>query len=500
MLHKTSSQTPTDLKPLHVSQQLLDSLCQAGVGFVLWKSNSHVAQALAGRTDLDLFVRRQDEERFVHAVEALGAIKISSQSWASYPDVEDWLVFDYGTGNFLHMHVHYRLLTGLKRVKHLRLPWEDLLMSNLRRHPSNKWPIPTAEMELITLLVRAWAKMPPWRRLFRPKVPNHIREEFRWLLVEAAPAAVMNLVSKLGLRFEPKSLELLSETDSDRAIVAAARQLYAQMLPNYRMSWGQALLMTGSRNGTVLLSRLRQRLHGFAPLGKRLPRGGIMIAVIGTDGSGKSTLCSDLTDWLAFKLDTHRLYLGSGDGAGGLVHSLRRRAKTILSRRSKNKRVVQVSEVEPQMASFWGRLYRLLDLNLMRRKVSMLHRARKLVCNGSIVICDRYPQAQVNGLSDGPRLQGGRGFAWAAAAERELYKKAADLGPDLLIRLRVDPKTAQSRKPDHALEAIVQKCRIVDELQFPRSIDHGIDANRGYSDVLLEAKRTIWTHLNKQRR
>jgi thymidylate kinase len=272
------------------------------------------------------------------------------------------------------------------------------------------------------------------------------------------------------------------------------------MRRHYRMSWTPALFMAIARNGMALLSRLRRRWQTLARFGKRLPRGGLMIAIIGADGSGKSTLCRDLTDWLDFKLDAHSLYLGSGDGAGGWVHWLRRRVKKLMRSRQNGKHPSVRTDNEKKSSSTWHKFYRLLDLHLMKRKVRMLYRARDLVRGGSIVICDRYPQDHVIGLSDGPRLQDGRGFLWAAAAERRLYEKVARLGPDVLIRLRVDPQTAQSRKPDHVFEAIVQKCQIADKLQFPQSIDLHIDANRDYPLVLLEAKRMLWTQLNRQER
>jgi hypothetical protein len=120
-----------------------------------------------------------------------------SQPWARYPDVEDWLVFDDQTGRFLHLHQHYALVTGLKRVKHLALPWGRTLMANLRDDPASGWPIPTAEMELLILLVRIWAKMPPQRRWFGPKIPSHILRELDWLRRSSSEADLVRLLDEL---------------------------------------------------------------------------------------------------------------------------------------------------------------------------------------------------------------------------------------------------------------------------------------------------------------
>jgi hypothetical protein len=43
-------------RPLPISAVLLSTLRQNGVRFAHWKSNLHLAEALAGETDLDLLI------------------------------------------------------------------------------------------------------------------------------------------------------------------------------------------------------------------------------------------------------------------------------------------------------------------------------------------------------------------------------------------------------------------------------------------------------------
>src|SRR5690606_11391307 len=50
------------------------------------------------------------------------------------------------------------------------------------------------------------------------------------------------------------------------------------------------------------------------PARRRLPEGGVIIAVLGADGSGKSTVTAELARWLGAQLDTTRIYFGSGQG------------------------------------------------------------------------------------------------------------------------------------------------------------------------------------------
>ena len=100
------------------------------------------------------------------------------------------------------MHVHYALLTGLKRVKHLRLPWEEVLLANLRHDAASGWPIPAAELELIVLLVRIWAKMSPQYRLAGVRIPRTVLAELDWLRADAdeqETTRIMGELKKLGI-------------------------------------------------------------------------------------------------------------------------------------------------------------------------------------------------------------------------------------------------------------------------------------------------------------
>ncbi|HEX7109887.1 MAG TPA: hypothetical protein VF224_11670, partial [Aestuariivirga sp.] len=123
--------------PLPITAVLLSTLRRNGVRFAHWKSNFHLVEALAGETDLDLLIDAKDTAAFRASMKEVRARRIISQPWASYPSVEDWLVFDGTTGSMLHLHVHYALVTGLKRVKQLHLPWTQTVLSNLRNDPAS---------------------------------------------------------------------------------------------------------------------------------------------------------------------------------------------------------------------------------------------------------------------------------------------------------------------------------------------------------------------------
>lgn len=488
--------TRTEPQPLPASLRLRDALHDSHVFFVHWKSNGHLAEALAGLTDLDLYIRTADRRQFEDVMYEMRAQKVQSQPWANYEGVEDWLVLDDSSMKFLHLHVHYQLITGLKRVKHLKLTWDSALRENVRLDRQSQWPIPTAELELLMLLVRIWAKMPPWRRLLDPKIPAHILHELDFLKGESTLQSTREMASKLGIEIDPKALKQLYEFPIDEnGIWAFARSLYRQLRPSYRMSWSRSLGQAAWRNARFLTTNALALVVTLRR-GKTLSGKGFMIAVIGADGSGKSSLTNDLANWLGYKLDVHRFYMGTGDGAGGFVNGIRKSVGALFRSRERKTKTFESGDELPSIVE---KMYRLTDLLVMRRKLRLLRLGRRLAAKGSVILLDRYPQGQVNGISDGPRLQEGRGFTWAARNELKLYRDAMLIGPDLAIRLSVLPQTAQARKPDHDPRAISRKCSIVEKLEFPQSMVVSIDANRPYDEVLTRAKREVWRLMSEAR-
>lgn len=146
----------------------------------------------------------------------------------------------------------------------------------------------------------------------------------------------------------------------------------------------------------------------------------------------------------------------------------------------------------------FGKTAELYQLVIMRHKICLLRAARKLTAGGSMVLTDRYPQTQVIGISDGPNVQGGRSFEWAARKEMTYYDQARELGPDIVIKLKISPEAAHARKPDHDFDNIARKCQIADALEFPQCAVAVINAEQPYADVLLAAKRAIWAHLTRR--
>ncbi|MCB2113353.1 MAG: hypothetical protein R3C42_01555 [Parvularculaceae bacterium] len=133
-----------------------------------------------------------------------------------------------------------------------------------------------------------------------------------------------------------------------------------------------------------------------------------------------------------------------------------------------------------------------------------LHRSRKrfrrfkalleLRRRGVVIVTDRYPQAEVAGVHDGPILAGvakSAGVARTQYEERRLYEIMASHVPTLIIRLHVELETAMARKPDHVRSLIARKIDTLPQINFngARMID--LDATDDYVSELELAKAAV---------
>ncbi|WP_421693399.1 hypothetical protein [Aestuariivirga sp.] len=485
--------TGPDLQPLAKATALGQALSAAGHGFVHWKSNSHLAQALAGLTDIDMFADPARQGALRETLRVEDCLQIVSRPWASYPDVEDWLAFDEASGRFLHLHLHFALVTGLRRVKHLRLPWGDQLLANTSHALDAAWPTPTPEMELLILLVRMWAKMPLWRRAFAPRLPAHVRRELDWLLGRCNAGTLQGLAAQLLPGIAPDEIAGLvrQPPPADTEVLALSRRIYRALGTAQRMAWPVALVTAAKLNLEAYTSKQLRKLRPQTVTGKTVLGKGLVVSFIGSDGSGKSTVTREIRKWLRYKLDVHGYYMGSGQGSTRLADRLRHGFKPTSSK-VKTKSGAGKPRRKP---GFIGKLLSLHHLVAIRAKVRALRQAHRLAANGSIAVLDRFPQSQVFGIYDGPRLQDGQSFAWAARAELAAFDAAEALSPDLVVKLSIPPEVGHARKPDHNAETIRRKAEITGLLRFPHARVVVIDAAQPLDQVLLAAKRAVWQAL-----
>jgi thymidylate kinase len=225
-----------------------------------------------------------------------------------------------------------------------------------------------------------------------------------------------------------------------------------------------------------------------------LPQVDGLIAVVGCDGTGKSTLTHDLVKAMSREGPTVRRYLGLVSGESGA--QIRR--LPLIGPRLERRLAAKAAHAQDMSNRPPGVLGSLVMFGFSLWRVRNLRRVVRLARRGVLVITDRYPQAEVDGFRyDGPGLGRERStnaiVRWLAAREIRLYDRMAAYRPALVIKLGIDVATAHARKPDHAWSELTDKIAVVERLRFNGARIVVLDARAPYAEVLKNAIQAVST-------
>lgn len=474
---------------LRICEEFFDRLNRDGIRYCHWKSNIRLRKSLSGKTDLDILVHREDQNRFEKALESFQFKLILSPPEKQYPGLEDYLGFDNDTGRLVHLHVHYNLILGQRYIKNHHLPIEEMVLENLISRDNVRIPCP--ELELILLIIRAHMKLDVVSLLkqavkdligtpYTP-FPAHIEEELDDLIRASDGERLKVLLRQSGLplpedlftrfiaRYAARKLHVL-------AIIGDSCRIFSA-LKGFRRRTAVARYLAYAYRALWDLPGMSR----FRPVSKKtLPGKGKVFALVGADGSGKSTLIEDLDRWLSWKLTVRRYYYGIP----------KHKAIEIVSRLAHGFRKLKLER--PAAVLETG-----LWLFIARQRYMLSRRARRDAAHGEIVISDRFPLKSFHHMAepmDGPRLKqqdGRRGSPWS---DREGRYYDRILSPDRIFVLKVALEEVRRRKRDLDIETHRTKVEAVNAIGEDTLI-RTIDANRPYYDVQLQVKRLIWEDL-----
>lgn len=470
-----------------------------------WKGTEHLERGWSGASDVDLLFdvrRRLDLQRILAQC---GFKRFSPRGPARIAGVEDYLGFDDDTGTLLHLHAHYRLVLAGDVGGPYFPPWDDAVLATRRFDERRETYVADPGIELVLLLLRAALDVP---RIHRrdATLPAKRERERLWLLERVGPGEVEDWARRLlGEPAAATVVPLLGARPSAGALrrfrrAAAPRlNLHASSGP-----WDGLALRTSHRLARAAGAANRRWWRRPWALRRVDPAGGLVIAILGADGSGKSTLTRALSDWLSWKLDVYRVYHGSGSGSSSwlrwpMVIVLRLR-NAFTGRRSRSGGAGAASQ--PQQRGRMRAARAAWGLALAWEKRGKLRRTWRARNRGLLVVTDRYPQDQVTGINDGPLLSHWSErrnplLRWLAAWERTPYRWATYLPPDLVIKLEVDPRVAFERKAEDGmgLAQVARRVETVASLRYAPERTAQIDVNRPLPEVVLDVKRAVWERL-----
>lgn len=188
------------------------------------------------------------------------------------------------------------------------------------------------------------------------------------------------------------------------------------------------------------------------------------IAIIGVDGSGKSTVSAEVCKWLGKDYPVRSCHLGRQTGTIG-----RKIAKLPFLGKKLDKKIFGKSNAARSDQGPKAGVALVIFL-LSLRRVYRFYKMLRLKKQGFLIVTDRYPQTSVIGGLDGPDFTVDNPKSLIARLltrlERRLYNWMVSHKPDLVIRLNVDLETAMQRKPDHRLHSMERKIATFEQITF----------------------------------
>jgi len=218
-----------------------------------------------------------------------------------------------------------------------------------------------------------------------------------------------------------------------------------------------------------------------------------LIAIIGTDGSGKSTVCEHIVGWITRYGPAGQVHLGKQSGNIGRALGRLPVVGAAMDRRIRRKVDSVNDRIEADVQP--GLLPALVISAFTLRRRFRFKRMLALRKRGLIVVTDRFPQIGIPGAYDGPIFPDSSRGSWLvlrlARFERATFAWMTAHRPDLVLRLNVDLDTACLRKPDHRRIDLRRKIAVTPLLTYGGAPIVEIDANQPLARVIEDAETAV---------
>jgi len=474
-----------------------------GVSYCYWKSSRRVVSVLNGEGDIDLLIEKHHQHRAEAVLLQQGFKRFPSVGWREHPAISSFLGFDEANGRLIHFHLHFCLIIGERILKNYRIPWERKLLDSAVAHPTLPIRILDPASEAILLVVRACLEL---RRL-DPITLRTWQAAIKKFALDREELAVRvdrrTLCERACELMDEEAAEMVADAIYGRQKLETYRRLRrtirAYFAPYRTYNGWEARLRSAARVLLWTAGTLNKRLlHLPRPWSRRVPGGGCVVALIGVDGSGKTTVGTAIRAWLTAEIDVIPIYLGTGNGRPSLLlwpfKLMVPLIACTLGTKPKGASHGKISNRPPR--PIYSMLLTVWAMVVAWEKRSKLLAARRGSDRGMVILTDRYPQNEIIGFNDGPLLA--RLIAvplWLRRHEAAVYALARRLPPDLVIKLMVSPETAARREPDMDPVVIRERISELKRLAFPGARVVCVDAEQPLAEVIRVVKREVWREL-----
>lgn len=468
---------------------------EADVNYCHWKSTNHLSETMVGRTDVDVLVDATVSSVAIQVLFERGFRRLDTVALRSFPGIADYLCLDE-EGIWVHVHLHFQLVLGDRWLKASWLPSADMLRRSYFSDEFQSYVIDPRD-ELYLYCARMAVKFQ------RPFSDRAVWSEFEHIHSRARSAGPLAGGSATFLPILEECLRYAhsSEDPSPKELNRLARKVRRSMGAVRRV--GTLAFHTASclrRFYRYWIEFNRRILKRYDSGRRRIPAGGVLVAFIGIDGSGKTSAVLRMENLFAKQLNVERVFLGNGQSGASWYRKI---VFAILGSRArfqghKSLRESRKGKKQAKVPWYYGAW--MLVVTADKRKD--LRRAIAAKANGSLVLSDRWPQRQIPAVCDGPRMGGLMGLSGltrlAALREERLFDQSAAVKPDLVVRLTVTPDVAVARKPGEFTTAESEEgSRLLASIDWQGTRLVDVDADQPMDQVDVAIRSAIWDTIQR---
>jgi len=435
------------------ASQLFELLNQHGIVYCHWKSNELLAEGLRGETDLDILVDRASFTPTIAILLNMGFKQAEVRWGPSTPGVLHFYAYDPHASDLIHVHLYSHLMTGESLVKTHVIPCDSVLLEKCDRIGNVQ--VPAKEAEAALFVLRSFIKSGSLLHMMLhgqgrgPDEPDEFWFADEGIQPETAYKVLQEHYGAVDERLFQKCYQALTENQSAIKKWQLGRRIRRCLRGCARYTYGELLAAYAS----LVMVKIKRKARGNIK-NKVLNSGGAVVAFIGGDATGKSTLVGETSKWLGSTFAVSIAHVGKPRStwitaplrillplARQLFPGQRHQAQQAAEVSKQAKPRVKQTNRSPSL------LYALRAFSLAWDRAHLLRKVHRRAAMGEIVICDRYPTDEAGG-TDGPRLRvRERKQSWLinflARCEHRLYAQNAP--PDVALQLHISIEVAKQR-------------------------------------------------------
>lgn len=485
---------------LPLIEKFFRALESEGVVYCHWKSNAFVARAALGEDDLDLLISHTSRQVFLEILHRFGFKEaLTPKRRPRIPGIMSYYGYDETASRLIHAHVHYKLILGHNMTKNYHLPIENVYLESSCR--GEFFRIPAPEFEFAVFVIRMVLKYSTWNAILggQGRLSGRERQEMEYLQKKVSREQIGHVLTKhlpfLKLELFDDCIRSLQPGCPFWVRFRAGHQLQkvlhaCRLRPHVIDIWLQLWRR--------LAMAMKRRLPGNIPR-KRMKNGGILVAFVGGDGAGKTTVIEGISEWLSPSFVTMKIHMGkpSWSWTTIVIRGILKTGRVLGLWPFTNAPLEFRDEEAP--VSFPGYPSLIRAVCTARDRALSYRKARRLADKGVFVICDRFPLPRMISL-DGPQIEwmtrtlpSKRFIRLLGQLERRYYQSISS--PDLLFVLKADPDTAVERKSDEQAAYVRARSKEIWEKDWEGLGGHTIDANQPVVEVLHRTKELLWAYI-----